>query len=132
PSCTRYAMRRVSTRVLPDPAPARIASGAASVVTARRCDGFSPPSSSSRTVPNIERRYDKNADGSRGPPAAGGEGDAGPRRRHGCRHAPCPPKRDAAPSSLRVETLRSSRGRTFVPPPPITSSPFGDPVLRPG
>src|SRR4051812_38571950 len=30
-------MRRVSTRVFPDPAPATIASGAASMVTARRC-----------------------------------------------------------------------------------------------
>src|SRR5438105_4600626 len=37
----RYAMRLVMTRVLPDPAPARIRSGPSVWRTARRCSGFS-------------------------------------------------------------------------------------------
>ena len=41
------AMRRVSTRVLPEPAPARIASGAARLVTASRCVASRPRSRSS-------------------------------------------------------------------------------------
>ena len=43
-SCSRdcHAMRRVRTRVLPEPAPARIASGAARLVTASRCVGSRP------------------------------------------------------------------------------------------
>ena len=36
----RYAMRCASTRVLPDPAPARMSSGPSVVVTARACSGF--------------------------------------------------------------------------------------------
>src|SRR4051812_4324527 len=45
-------MRRVRTRVLPEPAPARMRRGAASVVTASRWPGFSP-SSSARAAPSI-------------------------------------------------------------------------------
>jgi hypothetical protein len=40
-------MRRVSTRVLPEPAPARMASGTVSTVTAWRCSSLSPASSPS-------------------------------------------------------------------------------------
>ena len=38
---TRYAIRWARTRVLPDPAPARISSGPSVVVTARACSGLS-------------------------------------------------------------------------------------------
>src|SRR5215471_20851991 len=44
-------MRRVRTRVLPEPAPARIASGAASVVTASRCVASRPRRRSSTGAP---------------------------------------------------------------------------------
>ena len=37
---TRYAIRWASTRVLPEPAPARISSGPSVVVTARACSGL--------------------------------------------------------------------------------------------
>ncbi len=37
----RYATRWASTRVLPDPAPARMSSGPSVVITARACSGFS-------------------------------------------------------------------------------------------
>ena len=40
---TRYAIRWARTRVLPEPAPARIRSGPSVVVTARACSGFSRP-----------------------------------------------------------------------------------------
>ena len=39
----RYAIRWATTRVLPDPAPARISSGPSVVVTARACSGLSRP-----------------------------------------------------------------------------------------
>ena len=42
PVCSSQAMRVVSTRVLPEPAPARISAGTAGSVTAARCSGFSP------------------------------------------------------------------------------------------
>ena len=42
PSATRQAMRRVSTRVLPDPAPARMHSGWPGVVTASSWAALSP------------------------------------------------------------------------------------------
>src|SRR4051794_15908805 len=42
---TRCAMRWVSTRVLPEPAPARISSGPSPCSTASRCGGFRPPRS---------------------------------------------------------------------------------------
>ena len=44
PVCNSQAMRVVSTRVLPDPAPARISAGPGGAVTAARCSGFSPAS----------------------------------------------------------------------------------------
>ena len=47
PWSTRQAMRRVSTRVFPEPAPARMQSGLASEVTACCCAGFNPCSSPS-------------------------------------------------------------------------------------
>src|SRR4051794_39379616 len=52
PGCTlrseiNQAIRRVSTRVLPDPAPATTRSGAPSWTTARRCGSLRPASSSS-------------------------------------------------------------------------------------
>src|SRR2546423_2270993 len=40
-SVIRYAMRCAITRVLPEPAPARISSGPSPVFTASRCCGFS-------------------------------------------------------------------------------------------
>ena len=43
-----HAIRRVSTRVLPEPAPATTSSGAPSWTTASRCGSLSPSSSSSR------------------------------------------------------------------------------------
>src|SRR4051812_23928655 len=45
-------MRRVNTRVLPDPAPARMTSGAASDVTAWRCASFRPSSSAAASIPS--------------------------------------------------------------------------------
>jgi hypothetical protein len=47
PVRSRYAIRCVSTRVLPDPAPARISSGPVLAVTASRWGGLSPASSAS-------------------------------------------------------------------------------------
>src|SRR5947209_1713855 len=47
---TRYAIRWVSTRVLPDPAPARIKSGPPGYVTASRWGSLSPSSRASRSV----------------------------------------------------------------------------------
>ena len=44
PVCSSQAMRVVSTRVLPEPAPARISAGRAGSVTAASCSGFSPRS----------------------------------------------------------------------------------------
>src|SRR5579875_2058720 len=43
-SASRYAMRWVSTRVLPDPAPATMSSGPPWCTTAARCCGLSPAS----------------------------------------------------------------------------------------
>src|SRR5262249_35483072 len=51
PLSMRWAMRLVSTLVLPDPAPARMHSGAASVVTANRCASFNPSSTSPTEEP---------------------------------------------------------------------------------
>ena len=45
PVATRWAMRRVSTRVLPDPAPAMTATSVDGVVTAARWSGSRSPSS---------------------------------------------------------------------------------------
>src|SRR3954453_7473837 len=42
PVPTKWAMRWVSTRVLPEPAPARISSGPSPCSTASRCGGFRP------------------------------------------------------------------------------------------
>ena len=46
-SVISQAIRRVSTRVLPDPAPATTSSGAPACTTAARCGSLSPSSSSS-------------------------------------------------------------------------------------
>ena len=46
PEPTRCAMRWVMTRVLPEPAPARISTGPSVCSTAARCSGFSPSSPS--------------------------------------------------------------------------------------
>ena len=56
PGCTsraasRYAIRLVSTRVLPEPAPATISSGVPKWVTAARCGSLRPSSSRSGIVP---------------------------------------------------------------------------------
>jgi len=40
PVCSSQAMRVVSTRVLPEPAPARISAGSGGSVTAASCSGF--------------------------------------------------------------------------------------------
>ena len=50
PVRARQAIRWVSTRVLPDPAPAWMARGRASVVTAARCSSFNPLSSASASA----------------------------------------------------------------------------------
>ena len=55
PGCTsraasRYAIRWVSTRVLPEPAPATISSGLPLWTTAVRCASFRPSTSASRSV----------------------------------------------------------------------------------
>ncbi len=56
PSRTRYAMRRVSTRVLPEPAGARIASGVCGSTTAARWCGSRPARSASMPVECVTRR----------------------------------------------------------------------------
>src|SRR4051794_23889569 len=48
-------MRCVSTRVLPEPAPARISSGPAPCVTASRCSGFRPSRRASAAACGIVR-----------------------------------------------------------------------------
>jgi hypothetical protein len=48
PSARIRAIRLVSTRVFPEPAPATIASGPSSYKTAARCAGFKSATSSSR------------------------------------------------------------------------------------
>ena len=53
-AASRYAIRWVSTRVLPEPAPATMSSGAPSCFTAARCCGLSP---SSRTAGSLDRRF---------------------------------------------------------------------------
>src|SRR4051794_30046200 len=58
------AIRRVSTRVFPEPAPATTSSGAPSWTTAARCGSFRPSSNSSRVGPRREVR------GSSGVPSA--------------------------------------------------------------
>ncbi len=50
PVATRWAMRQVSTRVLPLPAPAKISSGPSGDSTARRCASLSPSRRSVGTV----------------------------------------------------------------------------------
>jgi hypothetical protein len=47
PVCSSQAMRVVSTRVLPEPAPARISAGRAGSVTAASCSAFRPRSNRS-------------------------------------------------------------------------------------
>ena len=49
PVATRWAMRQVSTRVLPLPAPAKMSSGPSGASTARRCCSLRP----SRRLPGI-------------------------------------------------------------------------------
>ncbi len=49
-AASRYAMRRVSTRVLPDPAPATMSSGPPSCTTAARWASLSPVRISSGSV----------------------------------------------------------------------------------
>lgn len=46
-AASRYAIRRVSTAVLPEPAPATMSSGAPRWATAARCCGFRPSSNAS-------------------------------------------------------------------------------------
>ena len=46
-AASRYAIRWVSTRVFPEPAPATMRSGLPSCTTAARCSGFSPSRSAS-------------------------------------------------------------------------------------
>src|SRR3954449_8832768 len=55
PVRSRYAMRWVSTRVLPEPAPARMSSGPAPWVTASRCGGLSPSRRASAAACGIVR-----------------------------------------------------------------------------
>ena len=52
---SRWAMRWVSTRVLPEPAPATMSSGPPSCSTASRCCGLSPTSSCSGSAPGARR-----------------------------------------------------------------------------
>ena len=87
---TRYAIRCASTRVLPEPAPARISTGPSVVVTARACSGFSRPRIS---LPAASRRSRPGASpgrlaaGLRGSGArqagSGGRGRASARRPRG-------------------------------------------------
>src|SRR4051812_249847 len=57
-------MRRVRTRVLPEPAPARMHRGLASVVTARAWAGLRPWSNRSASIHStVTTGCDKNADG---------------------------------------------------------------------
>ncbi|CAM5231522.1 hypothetical protein SALBM217S_04803 [Streptomyces griseoloalbus] len=49
-SARRWAMRWVSTRVLPDPAPATMSRGAPECTTAARWLSFSPPSSAAESI----------------------------------------------------------------------------------
>src|SRR5437764_7855933 len=123
PRATRQAMRRVRALVLPDPAPARMQSGAASLVTASVWDGLGPASRSGpatwgtrtsllMTRLTVPRGYDRRVDGRR----ASAVGRGGP--------IPGPgPGRGAAPSSLRAGALRTSRGRTLWPLPPFPAEP---------
>src|SRR5690606_24285546 len=89
----RRAMRRVSTRVLPDPAPARIRNGTAGAVTARAWASSRPCTSASASIrPTL-------------PTACDAIGDAGEaRHRHaGGRPLPSPAVVDVSPS--RFEAL---------------------------
>ncbi|CAM5726580.1 hypothetical protein SMICM304S_10105 [Streptomyces microflavus] len=49
-SASRWAMRWVSTRVLPEPAPATMSSGDPACTTAARCSVFSPSSSAAASM----------------------------------------------------------------------------------
>src|SRR3954463_3664249 len=55
PVRSRYAIRWVSTRVLPEPAPARMSSGPAPWAPAARCGGLSPPRRASAAACGIVR-----------------------------------------------------------------------------
>ena len=96
-------MRRVSTRVLPEPAPARIASGAARLVTASRWVA-SRPSRSASTAARYRRGVTRN--GVRPPSGSS-------------------PEQQKAPSSLRCVAARISSGP--FPPTSSDSSPQGCP-----
>ena len=56
PSASRYAIRRVSTLVLPEPAPATMSSGPPRWTTASACCGLSPSSSSAARAEGEEER----------------------------------------------------------------------------
>src|SRR5918995_4607470 len=71
----RWAMRWVSTRVLPDPAPATTSSGPSACVTASDWTGLSPPSSPD--APSTAGAGAAGAAGGGGPPPGGGGGGGG-------------------------------------------------------
>ena len=64
PVSIAYAARRLTTRVLPEPAPAMIASGPEVAVTASRCEGFR--SSSKRSGDGFTIKIEPRGGGLRG------------------------------------------------------------------
>ncbi len=68
-SVTSQATRWVSTRVLPEPAPAMMSSGPSGWVTASACTGFRPASSGEEVAAEVTRSKVSDAcDGSADPP----------------------------------------------------------------
>ena len=114
-------MRWVSTRVLPEPAPATISSGPPSCMTAARCWGLRP---SSRASASRRRRACGRAvaRGVRQAPGRGGQGEVLEERRHGPsrsrRHARTSRSRPVAGPSW--ERARSGRAQRDEPCPGAT------------
>ena len=117
-SRTRHAIRRVSTRVLPDPAGARIASGTCVSVT-RRADARR----GRRAV--CRARSDRTGDLRR--MLQPRRSDAASTRRRAGPAAACDHENGRAPSSPLLQAARISSGPVPRPPVPVACSPRGRP-----
>ena len=76
PVRSRWAMRRVSTRVFPEPAPATISSGLPRCSTASRWAGFSPSTSSASPGPSARAGAGRGGTGT-GRSSTGGSSSCG-------------------------------------------------------
>ena len=113
----RYAIRWATTRVLPDPAPARMSSGPSVVATARACSGFIRDED--LLGAGLAARLDRLGDvlGRDRRPGVGGGRSTGARAATRARRGPAPGRRGRPPPGRRAAPRRPDRGRATCPVP---------------